>query len=201
MSDLFAPYRGLYHPEAHLLLPWWHRESNGINTRWVRADRTWEVQVNQNTTGDITVKRRDLGELDDETHRLRTERGFHPFGGNIPMQARGALIERVSLKMDSSGSDFTDWFVPQGPDDLPVYVNAMLLRLERDFPMPRPPIWAGQCWSLPGTFEGKPFFLTDTYKAEEEPWVGALLYGPTKYGRDVPWQHPSLLPPSPSPIR
>ena len=88
MSDLFAPYRGLYHHEAHPLLPWWHRETNGINTRWVRADRTWQVEVHSHTSGEVLVRRMDLGELDDETLQLRTGRGFHPFGGNIPMHAR-----------------------------------------------------------------------------------------------------------------
>lgn len=193
VTDLFATYRGLYHPQAHPKYPWWHRESNGINIRWVRADGTWQVQVNQNTMGDITVQRLDLGEMDEETLRLRTDRSFYPFVGNIPIHAKGALIERVSLKMDQSGSDFfSEWFVPQKPEDLPAYVDKMILRLERECPMPRPPIWAGQCWCLPDVFGGKPFFLTDR-AGENKSWVGALLYGPTKYGRDVPWLHPDLF--------
>lgn len=203
MTNPFTPFYDLYAPNAHPVLPWWHRETNGINTRWVRADRTWVVQVNPNTTGDILVKREDLGELDDETLRLREGRGFHPFGGNIPSAARGAVIERVCIaplregtRMRFVESEFSGHFVPQKAEELSAYVDAVLLRLERELPMPRPPIWAGQCWSLPGTFEGKPFFLTNTHEAEGQPWVGALLYGPTKYGRDVPWLHPSLLHPS-----
>lgn len=196
MSSPFTPFLDLYSPGAHPILPWWSNQPDGINQRWVRADRTWEVRVSRNTTGDIVVKRQDLGELDDETHRLRSDRGFHPFTGNVPYGARGAVIERVSLSMNQSGSDFTDWFVPQWPGDLPTYVDAMLLRLEREYPMPRPPIWAGQCWSLQDVGTRPIYFPSVAHDAEEKPWVGALLYGPTKYGRDVPWLHPSLLPAS-----
>lgn len=107
--SLFTPFFGLYAPNAHPTFPWWHKESNGWHIRWVRADGTWQVQVNSHTSGEILVKRLDLGELDEETQRLRSARGFHPFGGNIPMTARGALIERVNLTVSSSGAtDTTD---------------------------------------------------------------------------------------------
>lgn len=83
--------------------------------------------------------------------------------------------------------------------------------VDREQPMPKPPVWPGQCWA---DAYGRTFFVVG--KTAELEWVlggttalmdevctfhrdqlygskvvqgdiVALLYGPSIYGRDVPW--------------
>lgn len=227
--DFFAPYRPLYHPNAHPKLPWWrnNHQSQGNITRWTRADNTWEVSVDTMIIGDITVRHLNLDPFEDEeaVERIRTEFGWGsppsyllPPAAYAGLHREPAVIARIPLSNDRFAarpgihpcspegySQMAPWGTGPGGGmtyaDVRAFVDALLLDFDRRLPLPRPPVWPGQL-VLVGDLEMPPdrakqvFATAEDADALDMDHVQAVLYGPTFYGRDVPWLHPLLLPES-----
>lgn len=173
MDKLFKPYLNLYAQGALPQRPWWASQTVKYARNYTRHDG-WLLCMQD--SGSFSLSRMDLSPFDLKVHLL-SALFDSPLVPSFTPDQKGALIQE----------HYVDFFSRNNLDEIEKFALSKIEEVDTKCPVPRPPIWPGQYWYVKKG--NRKVFISERYVGPEEQFT-ALLYGPSIYGRDVPWHEP-----------